>query len=47
MTASDSAPMLEPPGFFLRNYGPATPVITVVAHILYGAIVGGFTLLAR
>jgi hypothetical protein len=46
-TASDSTPILEPPGFFLRNYGPATPVVTVAAHIAYGAIVGGFTALAR
>lgn len=46
-TASDSTPMLEPPGFMLRNYGSATPVITVLAHIAYGALVGGFTVLAK
>ena len=24
----------------LMNYGQATPVVTVLAHLLYGAIVG-------
>jgi hypothetical protein len=37
-----SAPQIEPPGFLLFNYGRRTPVVTVVAHILYGATVGGF-----
>jgi hypothetical protein len=46
-TASGSAPLLEPPGFLLRNYGRATPVVTVVAHMAYGSIIGGFTALAR
>ncbi len=41
-TAADEAPLLEPPGFMLLNYGPATPLVTVVAHVLYGAIVGAF-----
>lgn len=40
--AAGSAPLLEPPGFMLRNYGRQTPVVTTVAHVLYGAIVGGF-----
>ena len=40
--AAGSSPLLEPPGFMLRNYGRQTPVVTVVAHVLYGAIVGGF-----
>lgn len=35
-------PNLEPPGFMLRNYGRHTALATVVAHIAYGAIVGGF-----
>jgi hypothetical protein len=38
----DSAPLLEPPGFMLRNYGVQTPLATVVSHVLYGVIVGGF-----
>jgi hypothetical protein len=40
--AAGSAPLLEPPGFMLLNYGSETPVVTVVAHVAYGAIVGGF-----
>ena len=42
LSAADSSPLLEPPGFLLRNYGSATPVATLLAHIAYGAIVGGF-----
>jgi hypothetical protein len=41
-TAAGSAPLLEPPGFLLLNYGRRTPVVTLVAHLAYGAIVGGF-----
>ncbi len=41
-TAADSTPLLEPPGFLMLNYGRSTPVVTVLAHIAYGAIVGGF-----
>jgi hypothetical protein len=41
--AAGSSPMLEPPGFLLLNYGRQTPVVTVLAHIVYGAIVGGFS----
>ena len=43
MSAASSSPLLEPPGFMLMNYGPATPVITILAHLAYGAIVGAFT----
>jgi hypothetical protein len=45
-TATGSAPLLEPPGFLLRNYGRQTPLVTIIAHIVYGAIVGGFVSLA-
>jgi hypothetical protein len=45
-TAAGSSPLLEPPGFLLRNYGRSTPLATVVAHVAYGAIVGGFVSLA-
>ena len=41
-TAAGSSPQLEPPGFLLLNYGRQTPLVTVIAHIVYGAIVGGF-----
>jgi hypothetical protein len=44
--AAGSAPLLEPPGFMLINYGRQTPLATIVSHIAYGAIVGGFAALA-
>lgn len=31
---------LEPPGFMGLNYGRATPLSTVLGHMLYGAILG-------
>lgn len=34
--------MLEPPGYLALNYGRRTPLLTVVAHLAYGAIIGGF-----
>jgi hypothetical protein len=46
LTAADQSPLLEPPGFMLLNYGIGTPIVTVVAHILYGAIIGAFVSLA-
>jgi len=30
-----------PPGFLALDYGRGTPVVTVVAHIVYGGIIGG------
>jgi hypothetical protein len=36
------SPILEPAGFMLRNYGRYTALATTVAHLAYGAIVGGF-----
>lgn len=38
--ASGSAPLLEPPGFMLVNYGRRTAIALIAAHIAYGAIVG-------
>jgi hypothetical protein len=43
LTGANSTALLEPPGFLMLNYGPRTPIINVLAHIAYGAIVGGFT----
>ena len=40
--ASGQSPLLEPPGFMLINYGRQTPLATIVSHVAYGAIVGGF-----
>ena len=34
------------PGFLMRNYGRGTPIATLLAHIAYGAIVGGFASIA-
>jgi hypothetical protein len=33
---------LQPPGFLALNYGHRTPIVTIVAHLVYGAIIGGF-----
>lgn len=32
---------LEPPGFLALNYGRRTPLVTILAHLLYGALLGG------
>ncbi len=37
---------LQPPGFLALNYGRQTPIVTVIAHVIYGAIIGGFYKLA-
>lgn len=34
--------MLEPPGLLGLHYGRQTPVITIVAHVAYGATLGVF-----
>jgi hypothetical protein len=39
---AEETPLLEPPGFLLRNYGERTLVGNLIAHVAYGAIVGGF-----
>jgi hypothetical protein len=41
-TDAHSAPLLEPPGFMLLNYGRHTALVTLAAHLAYGAIVGAF-----
>lgn len=33
---------LEPPGFWALNYGFSTPVSIIIAHIIFGMILGGF-----
>jgi hypothetical protein len=40
---AQETPLLEAPGFLLGNYGRRTVIATVIGHIAYGAIVGGFT----
>ena len=34
--------VLEPPGFLALNYGRETPAVTLVAHVIYGALLGIF-----
>jgi hypothetical protein len=46
LSAADSQPLLEPPGFLMLNYGASTPLVSTLAHVAYGAIVGGFIALA-
>lgn len=33
---------LQPPGFFAINYGRGTPVVTLIAHMVYGGMLGFF-----
>lgn len=42
----DARTALQPPGFFALNYGRRTPLFGLLAHILYGAIIGSFYSLA-
>lgn len=36
------ARQLEPPGFLALHYGPRTPLSLTLAHLVFGAILGGF-----
>lgn len=33
---------LEPPGFMALHYGVQTPLSVIIAHIIFGGILGGF-----
>jgi hypothetical protein len=33
---------LEPPGFLALNYGKGTPLVSLLAHLVYGSILGMF-----
>jgi uncharacterized membrane protein YagU involved in acid resistance len=33
---------LEPPGFLALNYGKRTPISVILAHLVYGGILGAF-----
>ena len=37
---------LEPPGFLALNYGYQTPTITLASHLVFGAILGAFYVIA-
>ena len=36
------ARQLEPPGFLALNYGVRTPISVLIAHVAFGAMLGGF-----
>ncbi|MCR4347837.1 MAG: hypothetical protein NUV55_11640 [Sulfuricaulis sp.] len=38
----ETARALKPPGFMALNYGRQTPLITLLAHVVYSAMLGGF-----
>lgn len=33
---------LEPPGFMALNYGRRTPISVLLAHLIYGGVIGSF-----
>ena len=39
-TAANEITLIEPPGFLMLNYGRSTFLVTLVAHVVYGALVG-------
>jgi len=39
-TAAHEVALVEPPGFLMLNYGRNTFLVTLAAHMVYGAIVG-------
>jgi hypothetical protein len=47
LSSIDSKALLEPPGFMMLNYGRGSPLVTLGAHIAYGALVGGVAALGR
>ncbi|HVL24505.1 MAG TPA: hypothetical protein VM450_10490 [Thermomicrobiales bacterium] len=46
MASEDQGPtptrQLEPPGFFALHYGRRTPASVILAHVIYGGILGAF-----
>jgi hypothetical protein len=39
---AEETPLLEAPGFLMANYGERTALWSLLMHVIYGAIVGGF-----
>ena len=39
-TAANETTLIEPPGFLMLNYGRSTFLVTLIAHVAYGALVG-------
>lgn len=42
MSSLESTALIESPGFMMMNYGRRTPLVSLAAHIVFGAIVGAF-----
>jgi len=38
----DPTRQLEPPGYMALHYGRGTPITTIIAHIVYGSVLGLF-----
>jgi hypothetical protein len=43
MSSIHSTALLESPGFMMMNYGRSTPLVSLAAHVVFGAVVGAFT----
>jgi len=41
LSSIETETLLEPPGFMMLNYGRGSPLAGLVAHLVYGALVGG------
>lgn len=39
-TAADEHALIEPPGFLMLNYGRSSFVVLLIAHVVFGAVVG-------
>jgi hypothetical protein len=39
-TAANEIALIEPPGFLMLNYGRSTFLVSLAAHVAYGAVVG-------
>ncbi len=39
-SSPDADTLLEPPGLLGLNYGRQTPAVTLLAHLVYGAVLG-------
>ena len=46
-TAANEITLIEPPGFLMLNYGRNTFLVTLAAHVVYGALVGLIVGLSR
>jgi hypothetical protein len=42
LSDAEETPLLEAPGFLMANYGQRTALWSLLMHVVYGSIVGGF-----